>query len=370
MKRSALLVSLFFTIFIIGKAQISITSTDIGKLYQEGKYQIHQAAEDLAVNIGAPSAFAQSFTFSFTPKHSIAFYNVGVKFNLPPYSEFLDATHATSFSVPLQLSPETTFTNTVFEFMKITDDSFMSIGAAIRQQWSPPQPPIPADTIVYDHSSEVLFSLPIVHGFSKTVIDTVYDFIHSGLYSVTKKSDVVDGFGTLTIPQGSFPVLRISTLVIEAHYAAPSPVPVSVDSTFSVSLMSNQGVLVGINVMNGHPMYGETLAEEISIAIVSNSPTGVSSDRSLTATEFQLDQNFPNPFNPVTTITFSLPQSGLTTVKVFDILGKEVRTLVNEVRSAGSHSVPFNASDLPSGVYFYTLRSGNFTQTKKMMLTK
>lgn len=370
MKRFVLLVSLFFVVAITGKAQIAITSTDVAKLYQEGKYQIHRAAENIAVNIGAPSASAQSFTFSFTPKQSVAFYNVGVKFNLPPYSEFLDATHATSFSIPLQISPETTFTTTVFEFMKITNDSFMSIGAAIRQQWSPAQFPIPADTIIYDHSTEVLFALPIVHGFSKTVIDTVYDFIHSGLYSITKKTDAVDGFGTLTIPQGSFPVLRISTLIVEAHYAAPSPDPVSIDSTFSVSFMSTQGVLVGINVMKGQPMNGETIAEEISTAIVSNSPTGVSSDRSLMATEYRLDQNFPNPFNPATTITFSLPQSGLTTLKVFDILGKEVRTVVNEHRSAGSYTVPFNASELPSGVYFYTLRSGNYTQTKKMMLTK
>jgi len=87
-----------------------------------------------------------------------------------------------------------------------------------------------------------------------------------------------------------------------------------------------------------------------------------------TPTGYVLEQNFPNPFNPTTTINFSLPVSGTATLTVFDMLGREVRTLLNERRDAGSHSVRFNAQGLPSGVYFYQLRSGSYIATKKMIV--
>jgi pectate lyase len=85
---------------------------------------------------------------------------------------------------------------------------------------------------------------------------------------------------------------------------------------------------------------------------------------------FTLHQNFPNPFNPTTMISFAMPSGGLATLSVFDILGKEVATIVNEYKSAGTHVAQFNASALPSGVYFYRIRSGQFAATKKMLLTK
>lgn len=83
-----------------------------------------------------------------------------------------------------------------------------------------------------------------------------------------------------------------------------------------------------------------------------------------------LSQNYPNPFNPTTTISYSILKNGMVIIKVFDILGTEVAELVNEVKEAGSYSVKFNASNLPSGIYFYSLNSGNFSQTKKLVLLK
>ncbi len=89
-------------------------------------------------------------------------------------------------------------------------------------------------------------------------------------------------------------------------------------------------------------------------------------------TEFYLEQNYPNPFNPTTKITFFIPSGArnLVTIKVFDILGNEVSTLVNEQKEPGYYEVEFNAERLSSGVYFYRLQAGNFTQTKKMILMK
>lgn len=85
---------------------------------------------------------------------------------------------------------------------------------------------------------------------------------------------------------------------------------------------------------------------------------------------FSLSQNYPNPFNPVTMINYELHVKGLVTVKVFDILGREVSTLVNEVKDAGNHQVTFDASKFSSGVYFYRIISGSFNDTKKMLLVK
>lgn len=89
-----------------------------------------------------------------------------------------------------------------------------------------------------------------------------------------------------------------------------------------------------------------------------------------TPMSFSLSQNYPNPFNPVTKISYALPKSGFTTLRVYDILGKEVAMLVNEVKNAGNYSVDFNASGFTSGVYFYRLESNGFSDIKKMMLIK
>lgn len=85
---------------------------------------------------------------------------------------------------------------------------------------------------------------------------------------------------------------------------------------------------------------------------------------------YTLTQNFPNPFNPVTTVEYALPVAGAVTLKVYNLLGQEVRTLVNDVQTAGTYTVRFDASDHPSGVYFYRLTAGGMSQVRKMMLLK
>ena len=81
-------------------------------------------------------------------------------------------------------------------------------------------------------------------------------------------------------------------------------------------------------------------------------------------------QNYPNPFNPTTNIQFAIPHSGFVTLKVYDILVREVTTLVNEEKHSGTYTVNFDASNLSSGVYFYSIKAGNFNQTKKMIIVR
>ena len=100
-------------------------------------------------------------------------------------------------------------------------------------------------------------------------------------------------------------------------------------------------------------------------ALLGNGNTGLN-----TPDKFSLEQNYPNPFNPETSIRFTLPENSFVSLKVYDVNGKLVKTLLSGTTPAGSHEVSFNASELSSGVYFYTLKAGGFTESKKMLLTK
>ncbi len=97
---------------------------------------------------------------------------------------------------------------------------------------------------------------------------------------------------------------------------------------------------------------------------------GISNRPKTIENKFHLYQNYPNPFNPLTKITYSIPANSHVTLKIYNILGKEIATLVNKQQVAGNHHVTFNAYGLPSGIYFYKLTAGSFTDVKKMILMK
>ena len=94
-------------------------------------------------------------------------------------------------------------------------------------------------------------------------------------------------------------------------------------------------------------------------------------DKNIIPAKFSLDQNYPNPFNPSTKIQYNLSENSFVSLKVYNTIGQEVASLVNNVVPAGSHEITFDAAKLNSGVYFYTLKAGsNFVQSRKMILMK
>ncbi len=136
-----------------------------------------------------------------------------------------------------------------------------------------------------------------------------------------------------------------------AQYTAPA------GSFYHIALSRAGATIWAVRSNGGISRYGQPL---IGIHTITNE----------VPSSYSLSQNYPNPFNPVTNINFSLPKSGLVTLKVYDALGKEVATLVNDNRPSGVYNVDFDASSLSSGVYFYKLTAGEFTSVKKMMLIK
>lgn len=98
--------------------------------------------------------------------------------------------------------------------------------------------------------------------------------------------------------------------------------------------------------------------------------TGIADNHDVTPEEFFLSQNYPNPFNPTTTINYQLPMSSHVTLKIYDVLGREIATLVNEKQNAGSYAMKFDGSRLASGLYFYRLEAGTFIETRKLILLK
>ena len=138
---------------------------------------------------------------------------------------------------------------------------------------------------------------------------------------------------------------------------------------------SNDDAATSIAVDNSLNIYITGSSMNISnnsdyLTIKYSQPVGVTSIGNSIPGKFKLEQNYPNPFNPTTNINYDLPFSGIVTLKVYNSLGKEVASLVNERQAAGSYRVEFDGSSLSSGIYYYTLSEGEFMETKKMLLVK
>ena len=155
------------------------------------------------------------------------------------------------------------------------------------------------------------------------------------------------------------------------------------DSRFSLSLNSNSIAFYSSQkaMVQFHPdslgTYNALLKVFTNGGVKEIVLTGIGKDNTVdleneinTPLTYSLEQNYPNPFNPSTKIKWQSPISSWQTLKIYDVLGNEVATLVNEFRSAGNYEINFNASNIPSGVYFYRLQSGSFTETKKMLMIK
>lgn len=182
--------------------------------------------------------------------------------------------------------------------------------------------------------------------------------------------DVAASSGTLAVGSGeTYLSLKSSELTINKLKPQTSGT-----STFSFTYTApaTAGAMTlyatGLSSNGGNNTSGDGWNFAPNKTVVVATPSGIKDSRS--ELSFSLAQNYPNPFNPATKISYTLPQAGQVSLVVYDISGKEVNRLVNTVQSAGSHSVEFNAMNIPSGIYFYALRTPGNSIVKKMTLLK
>jgi len=149
-------------------------------------------------------------------------------------------------------------------------------------------------------------------------------------------------------------------------------VKISVDggNTFPYTIFDRQGAALGTTTPTSSSFVPTSTSQWGTFACRYATVTGLEPIGNFTPAKFELVQNYPNPFNPSTTIKYQIANNSYVSMKVYDILGKEVATLVNATLKAGQYELQFNASSLTSGVYFYKIIAGNFTDTKKMLIIK
>jgi hypothetical protein len=211
-----------------------------------------------------------------------------------------------------------------------------------------------------------------MNGFSvkmqNTTATTISGFTSSGWTNCYSGTYTIPGTGwqdiQLTTP---FPWNGTSSLLIEICYDNTSSGTTSPVFASTISNVNRVGYSTSISGCTITTTYSRTYRP--NIRITSGAPLGIIKNEEI-PTAYSLSQNYPNPFNPVTSINYAIPKQGLVTLKIYDVLGREITTLVNDVKNPGYYTVDFNASSFGSGVYFYKITSNSFTDIKRMILVK
>lgn len=195
-------------------------------------------------------------------------------------------------------------------------------------------------------------------------------FVYTESHSVTKIIEVSDFAFT---PQNEFAETGDTikwVWVSGFHTTTSAVIPAGATPWDALITPSNLTFIYVPSVTGTHNYVCTPHASMGMIGTITITPKTGIKEISGTAESFKLNQNYPNPFNPATQISFSIPNAGLVNLSVYDFSGRKVAELLNGVKTRGEYTVDFNASGLSSGVYFYRLTAGNFTEVKKMTLLK
>lgn len=209
----------------------------------------------------------------------------------------------------------------------------------------------------YSESSSDINSATMLNGFNlfpNEFLTTGYSRSFS-IGDEIQKDSVISVSETVTLPAGTF---SNCLLISESH----------INNLGTVVFRENHYYAYGVGMVKNErtiPSNDAHIDELMSYVI-----TGVEENNNSIPPRYLLSQNYPNPFNPSTKIQYSISSQQNVTLKVYDVLGKEVATLVNDEKPAGTYEVFFNGSNLSSGVYFYKLQSGSFVETRKLTLLK
>ncbi len=221
---------------------------------------------------------------------------------------------------------------------------------------------------------QMLFQFPFTYGNNFSDNFAANYTIGTTSISETGTSTVsCDAWGTINLPAGSFSnALRIKEVIVTKDSSTGGTPFLSIGTATSYSWYVPGrkfrvfGIVYTSFTYNGLPFGGSKYVNYNN----NSSTIGIRNISGITPGNYMLSQNYPNPFNPSTKVRFAVPKAGLVKLTVFDAIGREVETLVNGKLTSGSYEVDWNAGRYSSGIYFYKLQSGEFVETKKMILNK
>lgn len=344
---------LLFSILLvsISAAQITIPPSGLSNLLTAGTsfngYKSDTAPRTLNIGKrGGPAVYDFSnYSYEQTVKSNV--YSVGA---IP-----MLAARYPAKALVFGDSPQTIENNPIFLFG--TDTLFVLGQASLVQQ----------PRFLHIRPYEAMAIFPITYGGSRTYThmhyDTTYNasgaMVSTNSYSGSDSASI-DGYGTLKILGRQFECLRVRL----KHYTFS-------DKEFI--FFTREGVFMDVMMASSQPDTGVVQPQSVMLLV----PSSITSagQEVLLPTSYRLDQNYPNPFNPRTTISYQLPTASLVSLRVFDILGRLVSTLVSGSRPAGAHVIQWDGNNekgepMPSGVYLYQLSAGSSEVTKKMILLK
>jgi Secretion system C-terminal sorting domain len=347
----------------VALAQITITTSDLSNFFGPGTswfaYQNEDSIETM--DVGSASSSAQTWTLpsvTFIIGDSSRADNVSP--SATPYAaKFPQASYAQQ-----QIGVQPPYALEYYQYIGISNDSLYVYGAAEHYTASIGGQTI--DTTIFVMSQELIAHFPIHLG--DTVSVTVDTTNFGGSYiDVITTVDIFDAYGTLNLPNGSFQALRENETQLNQYYYHGTLS--SQYSEPSFKWITKEGHQLSVEADTG-AVSGSLKIKSLKVTYVKATPATSVRKMSSLPSKFTLDQNYPNPFNPTTEIKYQISMAGNVTLKVFDALGREIATIVNEQESPGVYAVRFNGEGLASGMYIYQLRTGTSVETKRMVLMK
>ncbi|MCW5768123.1 MAG: T9SS type A sorting domain-containing protein [Phycisphaeraceae bacterium] len=342
----------------VGFSQITITATDISSGLTVGNSRFSRADTlSATANIGTPGSTANVWNFGSLNTHRVdTLTSVNVA-GTPYAAWFPGATHALRSRQTLE-----GITGTVYQYLRLGTSLYVP-GAA-----GDGQTPFGTAILRMTNTPEIVFySLPLTLGttWNYAYVETLQVSLLGIplINEVTSHSvtQTVDAFGTITLP-GSFGTHQ--ALRIRQDDRTPSGRRVSYEfiaqNGASVNVVAADTLQPGSGTINISPS---------STTWSGALPTDVRVSNEVPS-EFALRQNYPNPFNPSTTIEYQVAAAEFVSLKVYNLLGQEVATLVNELKQPGTYRTSWNADGEPSGTYFYRMNGGSFNATGRMIVVK
>ena len=334
-------------------AQITITAADVSATFAPGKTSYtYQDTTATTLNLGGLGSTSWDFR---SLRIDLGSTLTSVTPASTPYAaDFPGATNAFQTTQSTQ-----GITMTVYQYF--------TLGTNLLNPGNMGGASSPFGPLVYslkNTPAAVTYPLPSTYGttwsssYSETFLITVggSPFVGPTVTNYTE-SYVADAYGPMTMPGGAtYQALRI-------RYQERSP-----ELRVGYIFIAKEGAIVTVVALD--TLSASTGAIPVaSISWISPTAVGVSTDQTAPA-EYALLQNFPNPFNPTSEITYQLPVAGSVKLSVYDLLGREVAVLVNETKAPGQYTARFDAKGLSSGVYVYRLEAGNFVQARRMLLVR